>query len=1410
MSLPVLKAEPAHVSAHTNHHASSTICTICLQKLSSDGATDRTTIMRPIATLPVTNDEGGKTSRRVIIAHSEPEPVSAITETRGQGPVLKNDSIDHKSGSSRTADGSPKQFGSYEILCEISRGSFGVVYKAKQAGLDRIVALKVLLAGPHASGEAVERFKREAKSVARLKHNNIVPVYDIGTNEEHHYFAMEFVEGESLSARIGAKKLTISDALAIAEDLADALETAHQAGVIHRDIKPSNILVDKSGDPHITDFGLAKQVDLDTKYTMSGTTLGTPAYMPPEQARGEIERIDARSDVYAVGAVLYEMLTGQTPFAGRSVLEVVVAVINEPVRPPRQLNPKIHRDVQTIVLKCLEKDPRQRYDSAAELRDDLSRFRNGETIKARPAGMLRLTGRFIKRHYVLLGAVAAIMFAFGVSLKLKKEQVEAVNENKQLQQKLKDKTSSEAAWRPEWWFPPLTESEIEKNDEKAKLHKIPDGKNPIFQGMVKSNKEVWDLHTRKVKSKDGKSDVYLEETARVPGAKILVSPDELRFYGDVDIDVTFSLNDVPSPDKGEAPRIRIGLQSVGSSKGFDGIPFIAEFTSGNVRVIGPADLYGHTGPGDGSSGKGPPKLEVKAEKIAPDLVPGEYTLNIHRDGTQLSFRLSGPAPHPGCSIEFKDANLSNWVFKNTQLVVHDPPPSLLVTAAEVRRKYGDDDDRAFSFFRAGDYNVAEAELKVLATGEDPFKRARAKYQLGMIQEICQPQSGHELALYTDALEDLDRVESDDPRLRERSRLATELHLRKMVRFAKIKQWNGVIDELNEGWSGGATVGEPLAWELHSVLEMILKQSEPDAAVKEIAALAIFQRMGIEPGSVRMGRWAEELAGLLIAERRFDDLITLHKSFPTPMLTDEFFTSARKALEKNQFDTAMQLLAYITPNCRTDSELKQLAAAGCDVLSAAMKTKHWVEASRIFASMPAMPELKVFAAEVELQAKELADSDFAAFQTKLLPVVIFNLPDDPTASKLLDNALDKVCNEIIALGETSKLQKLHEALRGPRVKAEPRLASSFARAVQKLAQANDAVADGKALTLLKYCAAHVAKGDPDLNRAAFALAKPKAKVDEKDSYFSILTIQKEYPTPDLLNLARDVMLELNHPQRQRYPDAVMFYSQARVDFGSDARSLIPLCLGALEKVRSAEQRAQLLTSIWMTVNGQLEQQHSAAADRLLEQQQIAAADREFRLEYGDMELALSFWDRARETYRALLDPPKAPLWSLKSVEPELRARAGLRLGVLSLARAGNGSANDSLLPVLALDNIADEYKLAARFLAAPDQVPMSELEKQMKAVKAPLQLSEAEWDLLRGLRLRMDGSQAAAAEAFRAAESKSSSSRAWVLPVASLLTHPGSRSPDEDTKTDVDPSDKTLPKPPANNSSPTFPKLAAPK
>ncbi|MFP4056836.1 MAG: protein kinase domain-containing protein [Candidatus Brocadiia bacterium] len=301
-----------------------------------------------------------------------------------------------------------RSFGNYTIVEEISRGAMGVVYKARQHLLDRTVALKVLIAGDMATEAQVARFRREAQAAARLRHRSIVPIHEVGFHDGKHFYTMDYVEGENLSALIRAGRITTRRALEIAAQIAEALDYAHSRGVVHRDIKPSNVMLDAQGVVHILDFGLAKQLDADTKFTRTGTTIGTPAYMPPEQASGESRRVDHRADIYSLGAVLYEMLTGRAPFAGDTMMNTLMKVLNDEPVPPKRLNPKLHRDIQTIVLRCMEKPPERRYSSARALADDLRRFIAGESISARPPGLLYRGWRGVKKHRSAVWAVAAV------------------------------------------------------------------------------------------------------------------------------------------------------------------------------------------------------------------------------------------------------------------------------------------------------------------------------------------------------------------------------------------------------------------------------------------------------------------------------------------------------------------------------------------------------------------------------------------------------------------------------------------------------------------------------------------------------------------------------------------------------------------------------------------------------------------------------------------------------------------------------------------------------------------------------------------------------------------------------------------------------------------------------------------
>jgi tetratricopeptide (TPR) repeat protein len=323
--------------------------------------------------------------------------------------------------------------GGYEVLGELGRGGMGVVYQARQAGLNRVVALKMIRGGPYAGSDAAARFRREAEVVARLQHPNIVQVFEVDEHDGAPFLAMEYVAGGSLGRRLAGAPLPARTAAGLVETLARAAEFAHGHGVIHRDLKPANVLLQPvpgaeppGADgpavdlarvtPKVVDFGLAKFAAGAGDPTLSGAVLGTPGYMAPEQARGDAKAAGPGADVYALGAILYECLTGRPPFRGETALDTLhLATTQEPV-PPAALNPKVPRDLETVCLKCLEKDPARRYATAAALADDLDHFLRAEPVQARlPSAAYRLH-KFAQRHTALLAAAAAVFLALAVGL----------------------------------------------------------------------------------------------------------------------------------------------------------------------------------------------------------------------------------------------------------------------------------------------------------------------------------------------------------------------------------------------------------------------------------------------------------------------------------------------------------------------------------------------------------------------------------------------------------------------------------------------------------------------------------------------------------------------------------------------------------------------------------------------------------------------------------------------------------------------------------------------------------------------------------------------------------------------------------------------------------------------------------
>jgi eukaryotic-like serine/threonine-protein kinase len=302
----------------------------------------------------------------------------------------------------------PPQLAGYEVLGELGRGGMGVVYKARQVGLKRLVALKMILTGEHAGVQERARFRAEAEAVARLGHPNVVQVYEVGEHQGHPYLALEFVEGGGLDRKLAGSPQPAQEAAALVATLARAVAHAHAQGIVHRDLKPANVLLTADGTPKITDFGLAKRLDDGALKTQSGAVLGTPSYMAPEQAAGRTREVGPAADVWALGAVLYECLTGRPPFRGGTALDTLQLVVGAEPVPPRQFNPAVPRDLETVCLKCLRKDPRQRYASADDLAADLGRFLAGRPVLARPVGPLERAWRWAGRHPAVAGLLAAL------------------------------------------------------------------------------------------------------------------------------------------------------------------------------------------------------------------------------------------------------------------------------------------------------------------------------------------------------------------------------------------------------------------------------------------------------------------------------------------------------------------------------------------------------------------------------------------------------------------------------------------------------------------------------------------------------------------------------------------------------------------------------------------------------------------------------------------------------------------------------------------------------------------------------------------------------------------------------------------------------------------------------------------
>src|SRR5437870_5724184 len=342
------------------------------------------------------------------------EPIAGVANP---GPYDSLHTLDGKKAarSARHGETTPRlvdmlgELGDYELLEEIGRGGQGVVFRARQKSLNRTVALKVINLGQWASKAHLKRFRLEAEAAARLEHPGIVPIHEVGERDGQCYFSMKFVEGGQVDEVFKHEPLSIRRAVELVAKVARTVHYAHEHGILHRDIKPGNILLDQHGEPHLTDFGLARLVEADSTVTGTLDVLGTPSYMAPEQAAGNNTAISCNTDIYGLGAVLYQLLTGHPPFAGGTTYETVKLLLETEPRQPRLLNPKVDRDLSTICLKCLEKNPKRRYASALSLAEDLEHWLKHELILARHAGIFAHGKKWVRRNPAIAALIAALV-----------------------------------------------------------------------------------------------------------------------------------------------------------------------------------------------------------------------------------------------------------------------------------------------------------------------------------------------------------------------------------------------------------------------------------------------------------------------------------------------------------------------------------------------------------------------------------------------------------------------------------------------------------------------------------------------------------------------------------------------------------------------------------------------------------------------------------------------------------------------------------------------------------------------------------------------------------------------------------------------------------------------------------------
>jgi predicted Ser/Thr protein kinase/tetratricopeptide (TPR) repeat protein len=948
-----------------------------------------------------------------------------------------------------------KIVGDYEVIDEIARGAMGVVYKARHTTLGRVVALKVLLAGEHASPQQVTRFEREARAAAKLRHPNIVPIYEIGQHEGRRYFTMDFIEGRPLDMLIAHKRITVPRALETAAAVADALAYAHGRGVIHRDIKPSNIMIDRQGRPQIMDFGLAKQLDSDTKFTRTGTTIGTPSYMSPEQARGENDRIDVRSDVYSLGAVLYEMLTGQAPFVGETMMNIVMKVIHDEPVPPRRLNPKLHRDIQTIVLKAMEKDPDRRYQTMGELANDIRRYLTGEMISARPAGPLRRVTKTVRRFRttIVVGAsIAAVatLVSGAIILALMEQQREADRVAEQAKRQLR---LTQADQTPQWV--------IKFRDEFAGPKISPDWRP--------DERKAWSIQ-------DGRLVVKADRTRRI-------------------------LLDKPPPEA-DRPRgnwvfegnVRIRFDATAETKDAR----INCFLGGNPRTAYTFRFGAWDGHNLSLVRLGRPLAQI----VCPPVAPGEtYAFEVVRHNTTLTARITGGGQT--CELEY-DApallqqlarvklGLATWqatvAFDDVRIEREEYPGPRLNVLQFVDHVML---SRGRLLEALGEYESLVTKYSGRSFGTLAHLRA------GLILEAS---AGERQAQLERALQWYRDFETRAAGLPERHGAATrQSRERTFFTLAKLGRFDEAARLLER--NGGPLFAPGTAWHLPGILSRCVGAREYGSALAILrrarfagprATLADQWRASGGRTRSHFARSVTNLCSGFAEQKQSDQMKLAFDALPAPEAARSFETAVERAVAANDVPISLDLLAFChARNLRTT----ELARSAQNLAGRFIDLKQYSRVVNVHTAYPSRRLVRHFVTATLAWLK--AGGRTGA--TELLEQAARRFPED---RRLLRDATSAILGACLKAKDYACLRRVYDAV------DDHRFASRLVDAVRQQLEAGELTGAARSLD---HLARSVKPEPPELPVLADSLAAAQAQAGRPEL---VLEYAAQFPSPHM--------------------------------------------------------------------------------------------------------------------------------------------------------------------------------------------------------------------------------------------------------------------------------------------------------